>query len=79
VLAGASRALIAAVIMGATTICIHGWIFQTLGNHLAGKLTQFISVGGAIAVGMAVYLLASVLLCRREAAQVFNAVLRRKG
>ena len=64
--------------MGATVIFVHGWIFQGLGNRLAGKLVQFISVGGAIAIGMAVYLLASVLLCRREAAQVFNAVLRRK-
>jgi hypothetical protein len=50
-----------------------------LGNHLAAKLAQFVSVGGAIAAGMIVYLLASVLLCRREAEQVFNAVLRRKG
>jgi putative peptidoglycan lipid II flippase len=78
VLAGAGRALIAAVIMGATVIFVHGWIFQALDNHLAAKLVQFISVGGAIAVGMAVYLLASILLCRREAAQVFNAVLRKK-
>ncbi len=68
VLAGAGRALIAAVIMGVTVIFVHGWIFQALNNHLAGKLTQFISVGGAIGIGMIVYLLASVLLCRREAA-----------
>ncbi len=79
VLAGAGRALIAAVIMGVTVIFVHGWIFQALDSHLAAKLAQFISVGGAIAIGMTVYLLASVLLCRREAAQVFNAVLRRKG
>jgi hypothetical protein len=67
-------------------IFVHGWIFQALSTlssvegeyHLAGKLTQFVSVGGAIGIGMIVYLLASVLLCRREAAQVFNAVLRRK-
>jgi putative peptidoglycan lipid II flippase len=77
VLAGAGRALIAALIMGATVIFVHGWIFQALGTHLAGKLAQFISVGGAIAVGMIVYLLVSVLLCRREAVQVFNALLRR--
>ncbi len=78
VLAGAGRALIAAVIMGATTIFVHDWIFQTLKNHLAGKLVQFTSVGGAIAVGMVVYLIVSIVLCRREAAQVFNAILRRK-
>lgn len=79
VLAGAGRSLVAAIVMGVSVAFVHGWIFQWLENHLAKKLVQFISVGGAIAVGMIVYLLVSVLLCRREAAQVFRAVLRRKG
>lgn len=79
VLAGAGRALIAAVIMGIAVSFAHGWIFQALENHLAGKIAQFVSVGAAIAVGMIVYLFASILLCRREAAQVFKAVFHRKG
>jgi putative peptidoglycan lipid II flippase len=77
ILAGVGRSLIAALVMGAAVIFIHGWIFQILENHLAGKLAQFISVGGAIASGMIVYLMASILLSRREAAQMLRTILRR--
>jgi hypothetical protein len=65
---------------------LSGWIFQTLlalssvegETRLSGKFAQTGAVVGSVISGMAVYLLASVLLCRREAAQIFNAVLRRK-
>jgi len=77
IFSSAGRSMIGAVLMGATVILIHGWLFDRLDNHLAGKVAQFISVGGAIFAGMIIYLLASLLLFRNEALQVFQAVARR--
>jgi putative peptidoglycan lipid II flippase len=73
------RYLPAAVLMCLAVVWTRGWIFQTLEHVVSGKSAQIGAVVGAVIAGMLVYLIASILLCRREAAQVFNAVLRRKG
>jgi peptidoglycan biosynthesis protein MviN/MurJ (putative lipid II flippase) len=78
VLAGAGRSLAAAMLMGLAVVWIHGGIFQGLEGRLAAKLVQLISVGGAIAAGMVVYLVASLLICRREAELVIGALRRRR-
>jgi len=75
---GMLRYVLAAIVMCIVVVWTRGWIFQTLENLVSGKFAQIGAVLGAVIAGMIVYLIASILLCRREAAQVFNAVLRRK-
>jgi putative peptidoglycan lipid II flippase len=74
---GLLRYLLAAIIMCLVVAWTRGWIFQALENLLSGKFAQIGAVIGAVIAGMITYLIASILLCRREAAQVFNAILRR--
>lgn len=73
------RYLLAAIVMCVAVVWAHGWIFQTLEKMVSGKFAQIGAVGGAVVTGILVYLLISIPLCRREADQVFRAVLRRKG
>jgi putative peptidoglycan lipid II flippase len=74
---GLLRYSLAAIVMCVVVILTHEWIFQTLETLLSNKFAQIGAVVGAVIAGMTTYLIASILLCRREAAQVFNAVLRR--
>lgn len=77
--AGCLRYLLAAIIMCIVVVWARGWIFQSLENLVSGKFAQIGAVAGAVIAGMMVYLTASILLCRREAAQVFRAILRKRG
>ena len=76
---GLLRYALAALVMCLVVVWTRGWIFQTLENIVSGKFAQIGAVVGAVGAGMTVYFVSSIFLCRREAAQVFNAVLRRKG
>jgi len=81
---GVLRYLLAVLVMCLVVVWTRGWIFQTLlalssaegENLVSGKFAQIGAVVGAVISGLIVYLIASVLLCRREAAQVFRTVLR---
>jgi putative peptidoglycan lipid II flippase len=75
---GLLRYLLAAIVMCLVAVWTHGWLFQTLETSLSIKFAQIGAVAGAVIAGMLVYFISSIFLCRREAAQVFNAVLRRK-
>lgn len=77
--AGCLRYLLAAIIMCIVVVWARGWIFQSLENLVSGKFAQIGAVAGAVIAGMMIYLTASILLCRREAAQVFRAILRKRG
>lgn len=72
------RYLVAATVMCIAVVRMRGWIFQILENTMSAKLAQIGAVGGAVVAGVLIYLLVSIPLCRREAAQVFSAVLRKK-
>lgn len=79
---GVSRSLlrysVAVTLMGTVVVLTRSWICKILEPLVFDKLVQTGAVIGAICAGMVVYVLASVLLCRREAAQIFNTLRRKR-
>lgn len=71
------RYLAAVILMSVAVAWTNGWLFQLLEKSVSGKYAQIGAVLGAILAGIAVYVAASVLLCRREAVQILKAALRR--
>jgi putative peptidoglycan lipid II flippase len=71
------RYALAALVMCLVVGYTHEWLFQTLETLLSAKFAQIGAVAGAVLAGLIVYLISSIFLCRREAAQVVKAALRR--